>query len=85
MALIVAQGIPAAAVEKEIWALGGPYLHKVELFDMYDKAPIPHGYRSLAYSLVYQDPDQTLTDAQINASFDAITSHLAEKWGVHLR
>lgn len=85
MALIVAQDIPAAAIEKEIWAQGGPYLRKVELFDMYDKAPIPNGYRSLAYNLVYQDPEQTLTDAQINASFDAITGHLAEKWGVRLR
>ncbi len=65
MALVVKDSIPAADVEAVIRATGGDLLKGVTLFDVYTGDPIPAGYKSLAYSLVYQTDERTLTDREV--------------------
>jgi phenylalanyl-tRNA synthetase beta chain len=40
---------------------------EVRLFDVYQGDPIATGKKSLAYSVVYQSPDRTLTDEEVAA------------------
>lgn len=62
IAVIVDEAIPAVQVESVIRKAGGKTLAKVSLFDVYRGAQIGAGKKSLAYNLVFQAPDHTLTD-----------------------
>jgi phenylalanyl-tRNA synthetase beta chain len=46
---------------------------------------VPKGYRSLAYSLLYQSPDRTLTDEEVAAVHNGIMDSLAKEIGAQLR
>ena len=65
IALVVNSETPAATVEAVIWQAGGKLLKSVTLFDVYRGDPIPAGQKSLAYNLVYQADDRTLTDQEV--------------------
>ena len=60
---------------------GGPLLRSLRLFDVY---PMPDGRRSLAYRLVLQAADRTLTDDEIEALVADVVAGL-EALGVRLR
>ncbi len=64
IAMVVDEAITAAQVEATIWNAGGPLrvLRDVRLFDLYRGEQIGSGRKSLAYRLVYQADDRTLTD-----------------------
>ena len=62
MAVVVDEVAPAAQVETVIWNAGGDLLREVRLFDLYRGEQIGAGRKSLAYRLVYQADDRTLTD-----------------------
>ncbi|MBZ0277861.1 MAG: phenylalanine--tRNA ligase subunit beta [Anaerolineae bacterium] len=65
IALVVNNETPAAAVEAVIRKAGGDMLKGARLFDVYSGDPIPEGHKSLAYNLVYQADDRTLTDKEV--------------------
>lgn len=67
IAIVVAQDVPYAALERTIRAAGGDWLESVRLFDRYTGAPVPEGAHSLAFALVFRDPTRTLTDEEVNA------------------
>ena len=64
IAVVVDEAITAAQVEATIWNAGGPLrvLRDVRLFDLYRGEQVGAGRKSLAYRLVYQADDRTLTD-----------------------
>ena len=85
LALVVGEDVPAEKVIEVIVEAGGELLRSVRLFDRYAGAPVPEGHVSLAYSLVYQAVDRTLTDAEVNAAHEKILAVLAERFGAKLR
>ncbi|MBS1245710.1 MAG: pheT, partial [Chloroflexi bacterium] len=62
IAVVVDEVITAAQVEAAIWSAGGKLLRDVRLFDLYRGEQVGAGRKSLAYRLVYQADDRTLTD-----------------------
>lgn len=76
VAVIVPADTPADAVLAEIRAAGGDLLTGAELFDVYTGDRIPAGTRSLAYALVYQPADKTLTDKEIDKAHQKIEGRL---------
>jgi phenylalanyl-tRNA synthetase beta chain len=64
IAVVVDEAITAAQVEATIWNAGGSLrvLRDVRLFDLYRGEQVSAGRKSLAYRLVYQADDRTLTD-----------------------
>ncbi len=72
IAIVAAQSTPFAALEATIREAGGAILESVRLFDRYTGAPVPEGFHSLAFALVFRDPNRTLTDEEVNAQVEAI-------------
>lgn len=85
LALVVPASVPAAQVQKIIYKAGGDLLKECRLFDVYHGDQVPEGYRSLAYSLLYQSPEYTLTDKEVARVHNAIIDALTEEIGAHLR
>ena len=85
IAVIGDADIPEQKIAKTILTIGGEYLQKVRLFDLYDQEPIPAGKRSLAYSLEFQNESRTLKDDEVDAAFDKIVKVLADEYGYQLR
>jgi phenylalanyl-tRNA synthetase beta chain len=85
LALIVDEAAPAAQVEAAIRQAGGGLLASVTLFDVYRGEQIGAGKKSLAYSLTYQAPDRTLTDADVAKVRGKIVKRLQETLGATLR
>ena len=85
LALVVDQHVLAQELRDAIVRNGGELLRSVALFDVYTGDPIPRGKKNLTYSLVYQAPDRTLTDAEANALQERILRALQEEFGAVLR
>ena len=62
-----------------------PHLEKVELFDIFQDASLGEGKKSMAYSLVFRSPERTLTDDEVNATYEKLRQKLAKGLGVELR
>ncbi len=67
IAFIVRETVTAAQAEAVIRKAGGALLKGVRLFDVYTGDPVPAGHKSLAYNLVYQTDERTLTDKEVAA------------------
>ena len=65
LAFVVADSVPAAAVEATLRRAAGELCESVELFDVYRGAGLSQGSRSLAYRLRFCALDRTLTDAEV--------------------
>ena len=74
--MIVPQDMPAEAVLAELRAAGGDLLADAVLFDVYRGDSIPAGTKSLAFALVYQPPDRTLTDKEIDKAHQKVEGRL---------
>lgn len=85
MALLAKDSVPAGAINDVICASGGDILSDVNLFDVYKGTQIPEGYKSLAYSLLFQAKDRTLVDEEVSQAFERITKSLFERLEVELR
>ena len=85
IAIIVDESVPAARVETLIREAGGAPLADVRLFDLYRGEQIEPSKKSLAYSLMYQVTDHTMTDSEAAAIRRRIVSRLEQELGARLR
>ena len=85
IALIVEESLPAERVRQAIHRAGGDLLREARLFDVYRGEQIGVGKKSLAYSLVYQAPDRTLTDQEAAELREVIVAALRDELGAVLR
>lgn len=60
-------------------------LKNVEIFDLYQGERIPEDKKSLAFRLVFQAGDRTLTDEEVNEKIDGIIRELEEKFSAKIR
>jgi len=85
IAVIVDESVAAARVEGLIRQTGGRSVSAVRLFDVYRDEKIGAGKKSLAYSLTYQSPDKTMTDAEAAQIRNRIVKRLEHEVGARLR
>ncbi|WP_278437694.1 phenylalanine--tRNA ligase subunit beta [Leuconostoc lactis] len=84
-ALLVDEHIQHADIVALIRETAGNKLVDVQLFDVYTGDNLPVGKRSLAYTLTYQDNDETLVEAEVNADFERVTNALIAQLHVEVR
>ena len=85
LAIVVDVDVPADRIEGLIREHGGELLREVRLFDVYTGESIPEGKRSLAYSLLYQAEDRTLTDEQAQSIHERIQTALEAELDAQVR
>jgi phenylalanyl-tRNA synthetase beta chain len=85
LAVVLPAGVPAAEVERAIRAIPNPHLKRVTLFDLYTGEQVGAGRKSLAYALLYQADDRTLTDMEVNAMHGEVVARLRQALGAEVR
>jgi phenylalanyl-tRNA synthetase beta chain len=85
VAFILDQKVLAGDVKKTIEELGAPLVKRVHVFDVYEGENMENGKKSIAYNLVYQHPEKTLKDEEVEASFNNIIETVNEKYNAHIR
>jgi len=72
-------------VENILRLAGEPLLVDVRLFDLFRGEQVGRGKKSLAYSLVYQASDRTLTDDEVTKIRSNVIKRLESELGAKLR
>jgi phenylalanyl-tRNA synthetase beta chain len=85
LAIVVGSDVTAGAVEAAIRAMRLGLLARITLFDVYTGGQVGPGRRSLAWSLTFQAPDRTLTDAEVNRLHERIVAEIVERFGAEVR
>jgi phenylalanyl-tRNA synthetase beta chain len=85
LAVVVAEGVSAAAVIDAVRSAGGASLASVEVFDVYRGAQVGEGRLSLALHLEFRASDRTLTDEDVAAAREKIAAALRSAVGGELR
>jgi phenylalanyl-tRNA synthetase beta chain len=85
LAVVVEESVTSADVEVVLRSAGGHLLAEVRLFDLYRGEQVGQGMKSLAYALVYQAPDRTLTDEEVAKIRSKIVEKLESELGAKLR
>src|SRR5699024_3298094 len=70
IAIVVEDSVQAGDIQTTIKAAGKPLVKQVEAFDVYTGEGLETNEKSIAFNLHYQDPEKTLTDAEVDASFE---------------
>jgi phenylalanyl-tRNA synthetase beta chain len=76
IAVIVGATLPQEEIAKLIESLAGKDLRRIQLFDVYAGEAISKGKKSLAYSLIFQSVERTLSDAQVDEIMERIVRGL---------
>ncbi|NJK58506.1 MAG: phenylalanine--tRNA ligase subunit beta [Pleurocapsa sp. SU_5_0] len=77
--------LSVAEITKAMNKAGGKLLQQVEVFDEYKGKNVPEGQRSLAFNLVYQASDRTLTEQDVDPVHQKVRDTLVKKFDVTLR
>ncbi|MFP7493362.1 phenylalanine--tRNA ligase subunit beta [Terribacillus saccharophilus] len=85
IALVVDESAHAGDIQRTIREAGGELVQQVQIFDVYQGEHMEAGKKSIAYTVLYQDPTRTLTDEEVEASYNSIIENVKEKHGAELR
>ena len=85
IAIVVDESIPVARVLEVMHERVPSFVRGVDLFDLYRGAGVPEGKKSLAFRVLMQDTERTLTDGEVDAAVAAIVANLAAVLHAELR
>lgn len=85
LAVVVDENVSELNVRTLITQTGSPLVRSVALFDVYRGEQVGAGKKSLAYRLIYQADDRTLTDKEVAKLRDKIIRRLERELGATLR
>jgi len=85
IALVVAEDVTVERAEQSIRSAGGKLLESARLFDVYRGEGVPEGSKSLAFSLVYRDPERTLTSEEVEQAHEKVVRKATGALGGQLR
>jgi phenylalanyl-tRNA synthetase beta chain len=85
LAFIVDKDITCEDITNIIRRNGGKYLQSIEVFDLYVGENIDSNKKSLAFSLVFNGIDRTLSDEEVMEVFGKIIKEVTSKLNAELR
>ena len=85
LAVLVDSGVAAQAMIDAIVGEKDPIVQGVRLFDLYQGKNLPEGKKSLAFRIVMQDTEKTLTDADADAAIARAVESLQRRFDATLR
>ncbi|MBI5555368.1 MAG: phenylalanine--tRNA ligase subunit beta, partial [Elusimicrobia bacterium] len=85
LALLLPQDVSHAAVVKTLRETASPLVKEISLFDVYQGEKVEPGYKSYAYSLLYQAADRTLQDEEVNRLHTDLINLVVPKLNARVR
>jgi phenylalanyl-tRNA synthetase beta chain len=85
MAMVVKNEVLSIDVINTIKSVDKDLIKKVILFDVFKGASIGEGNKSLAYSIIFQAEDRTLTDNEVDEINRKIRAILSRKYNAKMR
>ncbi|MFW6390119.1 MAG: phenylalanine--tRNA ligase subunit beta, partial [Halanaerobiales bacterium] len=85
LAIVVEKNLPSVKIMNAIENTAGDLLKDVKLFDLYQGEQIEKDSKSLAYKLLFQAEDRTLTDEEVNKLFKNIIENLKNEFNATIR
>lgn len=85
IALVVNRAQAAGELQQIIRNAGGKLLKDVNVFDLYEGEKMEPGQKSVAFSLLYEDPERTLTDEEVVKVHSKVLKALEEQANAQLR
>src|SRR5262249_51438764 len=85
IAVVASKDVPASDLAAAIREASRALVRSVTLFDVYEGSSIPEGQRSLAFTVVYQADDRTLSDAEGDTERAKVVKLLRERFGATIR
>jgi phenylalanyl-tRNA synthetase beta chain len=85
LAVVVDESVRSEQVIACVLAGGEHLIRRVLLFDLYQGAGIESGRKSVAFGLILQADDETLTDARIDQVVDLVMIRLKTELAAELR
>ena len=85
LAVLVDSGLTSSELLGPMRKQAGDSLVAVEVFDRYEGSGVPEGKVSVAFRLVFQRADRTLTDAEVTKATERVVKTLARRFEAVLR
>lgn len=85
LAMTVDESIPAEVLLEALARTRPAIVDAVSLFDVYRGKGIENGKKGLAFRVLLQDTQKTLTDAEVDAAMTALRQVLEQEYGAKLR
>jgi phenylalanyl-tRNA synthetase beta chain len=85
LAVTVDEATPVQAILDGLLRAKPAIVHEVRLFDVYRGKGIENGKKGLAFRVLLQDTQKTLTDAEVDAAIAGLRQVLEQEYGAKLR
>ncbi len=84
-AVVVANDVQADAILQTIRHTAGPLLVNAYVFDVYTGKQVEQGAKSLAFRMIFQSPERTLTEEEVNLIFEKVIKNVVNSHEAKLR
>ncbi len=85
IAVVVDHDLAVGAILAAVQAALPPLVTDIALFDVYQGKGIPEGKKSLAFKMLLQDTEKTLTDTEIDKTVSDVLAIVSQQFGATLR
>jgi phenylalanyl-tRNA synthetase beta chain len=85
LSFIVDAGLPVQALLDDLTALRAPGVQRICVFDKYQGEGVQRGKKSLAFRVLLQDTEKTLTDADVDSAVQTLRDRLVQQFNAQLR
>jgi phenylalanyl-tRNA synthetase beta chain len=85
LAVLLAADVAAGEVAEAMRETGGASLESVAIFDRFAGPGVPEGKVSVAFRLLFQRADRTLTEAEVGEATERVIAMLARRFAGELR
>jgi phenylalanyl-tRNA synthetase beta chain len=85
LAVLLRRDVAAGEVADAVREAGGESLMSVRVFDRFAGKGVPEGKMSVAYRLVFQRTDRTLTEPEVSEAMERVLAMLARRFDAELR
>jgi len=85
IAMVVGEDVEAETIASTLLEVAGGLAESAAIFDLYRGEHVPDGYKSLAFRVVYRDPEATLTDKKVEKVHAKLGRAVKERFQATLR
>lgn len=85
LAFTIPKELPAATVMAEMKKVAGKLLREIYVFDVYEGSNLEEGQRSIGFRLIYQNPQETMSDEQVLSLQESLINSVSQKYSIRVR